>query len=72
MESGMKLTKKLLSAGVLGRGEVRHCAEWEFPDGIEAPRIRFVHPVKRIAERRTRRPQRRLFFGGGLMGGKAR
>lgn len=50
----MKLTLKLFSSGVLGRGEVRHCSEWDLPSGVSAPRFRSNHPLRQIDRRRTR------------------
>lgn len=50
----MKLAKKLFSSGVLGRGVVRHCSEWDLPSGLLSPRFRSAHPLREIDLRRSR------------------
>ncbi len=63
----MKLAKDLMTSGVLGRGETRHCAEWEFPE--RARETKFGRPAAiRMAEARRLRGQRELARRGILAG----
>lgn len=50
----MKLSKMLISSGVLGRGEVRHCSEWEFPARPQDSRSGLPVPLRRALVRRAR------------------
>lgn len=45
----MKIQHSLLESGVLQRGEVRHCATWDFRDPREETKIAFMSSLRRYA-----------------------
>jgi hypothetical protein len=50
----MRLAKELMTSGVLGRGEVRHCTDWDVA-AARRPSSLGRSPVFRQAEARRRR-----------------
>lgn len=55
----MKIQHSLFESGVLQRGEIRHCATWDFRDPREETKIAFASSLRRYAH-----PMRRPLGSG--------